>query len=422
MGAMTCAEKILARRAGREEARAGEILMVRPDLLLSHDNTAAIVAKVADLLERHGVADPERHAVVLDHVTPAASAKNAENHRAIRRYVEKYGIKYFYDVGRGICHQVVVEEGLARPGGLVVGSDSHTCTYGALGCFATGIDRTEAAALLLSGETWLRVPATLKVTLVGDLVPPVSAKDLMLALIGRIGAAGATYMAVEFHGDLAGLSLEERLTIANMGIEMGAKTALFPVDRICREWLGGRGAPAGSTAPPWADPGADYREEITLELASLEPVVALPHRVDRVEPVAAAAGTPIDQCFLGTCTNGRLPDLAAAARILAGRTIHPKVRLLVAPASRRVLEEAMAAGVLQELVAAGATILPPGCGPCMGAHLGAIAPGERCLSTANRNFKGRMGSPEGEIVLASPATVAASALQGVITDPREERR
>ena len=417
---MTMAGRILARKAGRERVEPGEIVFVEPDILLSHDNTAAITAKVKGLLDEFGLAIPEKHVVVLDHVIPAATVKAAENHKAVRDYVAKFGVTHFFDVGRGICHQVVVEEGLALPGGLAVGSDSHTCTYGALNCLATGIDRTEAAALLLTGKTWFKVPKGILVELFGRLVPPVSAKDLVLRLAGEIGAAGANYHSLEFKGDLEGLSMEERLTIANMGVEMGAKAAIFPVDQVLEEWLVEAGVEGGA----WegVEPGDDdaYEGKISLDLPEIEPMVALPHAVDRVKPVGEVEGLEIHQCLLGTCTNGRLQDLETAADILQGKEIHPGVRFLVVPASRLVLEEALERGVVDDLVRAGAVVLPPGCGPCLGAHQGVLAPGERCLSTANRNFKGRMGSPDAEIYLASPATVAASALKGRITDPRKE--
>ncbi len=418
MAGMTMARKILARKAGRERVEPGEILFVEPDLLLSHDNTAAITAKVKGLLEKYGVAYPERHVVVLDHVIPAANVKAAENHKAVRAYVERQGIRHFFDVGRGICHQVVVEEGLALPGAVAVGSDSHTCTYGALNCLATGIDRTEAAALLLTGKTWFKAPEGILVELRGRLTPPVSAKDLVLALAGEIGASGANYKSLEFSGDLEGLSVEERLTIANMGVEMGAKAAIFPADRVLREWLEGMGV-AGADLEGVEPGGEDaYVRKVSLDLDGIEPMAALPHAVDRVRPVREVEGLEIQQCLLGTCTNGRLSDLEEAAALLEGKRVHPGVRLLVAPASRRVLEAALEKGIVEKLVAAGAILLPPGCGPCLGAHQGVLAPGERCLSTANRNFKGRMGSPEAEIYLASPATVAASAVKGRITDPR----
>ncbi len=415
---MTFAEKVLALKSGQESTTPGQIVTIRPDRLLTHDNTSAIVAKIAPELERFGLANPDMHVVVLDHVIPAANEKAAQGHRAVREYVRKHGVTRFFDVGEGICHQVMVEKGLALPGQLVLGSDSHTCTYGALGAFATGIDRTEAAALLLTGETWLRVPESIKITLCGTLEPGVTAKDLMLHLIGEIGAGGATYRSVEFHDDVAGLSVDDRLVIANMGIEMGAKIAVFPVDDLTREYLR---AVAGVAEPPegvWADADATYERELTVHLDQIAPLVAKPHAVDNVAPVADIAGLRVDQCLIGTCTNGRLCDLEAAAEILKGKRVAPGCRLLVLPASRAVLREALERGIVTTLVDAGAVFLPPGCGPCLGAHQGALAPGEVCLSTANRNFKGRMGCAEAEIYLASPATVAASAEAGVVVDPR----
>jgi len=300
---------------------------------------------------------------------------------------------------------------------VLVGSDSHTCSYGAVNAFATGIDRTEAAALLLRGQLWLKVPETIKITLENRLPARVSAKDLILTIIGRMGADGANYAAVEFHGGTGALSIEDRFVIANMGVEMGAKIAVFPSDAATREYLRNAGAKdAGEET--WADADARYAREIEYDLAAIEPVVALPHKVDQVKPVREAAGVEFQQFLLGTCTNGRLSDLEAAAQLLDGRTIAPGTRLLVLPASRRIFEAAIERGVITRLSRAGATLLPPGCGPCLGAHQGVLAPGERCLSTSNRNFKGRMGCKEAEIYLASPQTVAASALTGKLTDPR----
>jgi 3-isopropylmalate/(R)-2-methylmalate dehydratase large subunit len=418
---MTFAEKILAKKSGNQTVVPGQIVTVRPERLLSHDNTSAIVGKIAKDLKEYGVKDPDKHVVVLDHVVPAATEKEAAGHKKVREYVRAYGVKHFYDAGEGVCHQLMVEKGLALPGALVVGSDSHTCMYGALGAFATGIDRTEAAGLLLTGETWLRVPVSFKVVLRHRLVAPTSAKDLILWLIGQIGADGATYAAVEFHGDgVAALSMDDRLTIANMGIEMGAKIAVFPVDDTTRAYL--RGIDAGAGEEVWADPDAAYERVIEVDLDTLVPVVAKPHAVDKVVSVAEAEGTKIDQFLLGTCTNGRDSDFAVAAKILAGKRIAPTSRLLLLPASRAILLRGLADGTLPALIAAGGMLLPVGCGPCLGAHLGALAPGEKCLSTANRNFKGRMGCKEAEIYLASPATVAASALAGEIRDPRKEVR
>jgi 3-isopropylmalate/(R)-2-methylmalate dehydratase large subunit len=416
----TFAEKILAKKSGQAEVVPGQIVIVRPDHLLTHDNTAAIVGKIKDDLEEYGVARPDMPVIVLDHVIPAASEKTAINHEVARQFASRHGLKHFFDVGTGVCHQVLVEKGLALPGTINVGSDSHTCSYGAVGAFATGIDRTEAASLLLRGETWLRVPETIKITLTGSLKPPVSAKDLVLHIIGDIGADGANYAAVEFHGNVASLSIEERFTIANMGVEMGAKIAVFPVDDVTKKYLASVGIKKKDYEAVWADKDATYARELTYDMGSIEPVVALPHTVDNVKPVSEVDGIPMQQFLLGTCTNGRLSDLEAAAAILDGKTVAAGSRLLVLPASKEVFDAAVERGIISRLSRSGGIILPPGCGPCLGAHQGVLAPGEKCLSTANRNFKGRMGCKEAEIYLASPQTVAASAIHGKLVDPRKE--
>jgi homoaconitase/3-isopropylmalate dehydratase large subunit len=287
-----------------------------------------------------------------------------------------------------------------------------------VGAFATGIDRTEAAALLLMGETWLKVPRSIKIAFTGALKAPVTAKDVVLHIIGDIGADGADYCSVEFHGDIRNLTIDDRLTIANMGVEMGAKNAAFPVDEVTKTYLASVGLKESARNAVWADADATYLRELTYELPSIEPQVACPHTVDNVKPVSRLEGVPINQCLIGTCTNGRASDFETAANILKGKRISAKIRLLLLPASASELEKAMEGGYIQTLVAAGGVLLPPGCGPCLGAHQGVLAPGEKCLSTSNRNFKGRMGCKEAEIYLASPATVAASALTGRITDPR----
>lgn len=415
----TFAEKILANKAGLKEVVPGQIVTVKPEHLLTHDNTSAIIGKIGADLEKHGVIDPNLSVIVLDHVVPAADEKTATNHKKVREFVKKYGIKNFFDAGEGICHQVVIEKGFAVPGTIVVGSDSHTCSYGALGVFATGIDRTESSALLLTGETWLKVPQSIKITLKGKLQPPVMAKDLILKIIGDIKADGANYYSVEFHGDIHNLTIDDRITIANMGIEMGAKVAVFPIDEIAENYLTSVGVKKGSYEKFWADSDAHYIQELEYDLATLEPAVAKPHLVDNYAPVSEVAGIEIHQCLLGTCTNGRLSDLEVAANILKGNQIASNVRFLVLPASRSIFSEAMKQGYIQTLVDAGAMVLPTGCGPCLGAHQGILAPGERCVSTSNRNFKGRMGCKDAEIFLASPATVAASAITGTITDPRK---
>ncbi|MBN1997835.1 3-isopropylmalate dehydratase large subunit [candidate division KSB1 bacterium] len=417
----TFAEKILAQKAGLSRVRPGQIVTVKPDLLLTHDNTAAIIGKIGDDLKKYNVFDREKHIIVLDHVVPASSQKAAENHQKVRDYVKEYKIKHFYDVGEGICHQIVLEKGHAQPGMLILGSDSHTCTYGALNAFAAGIDRTEAAALLLTGETWLKVPHSIRIYLSGKLPAMVTAKDLILEIIGKLGADGANYCSVEYHGDVDHLNMEERMTIANMGVEMGAKNSVFLYDEQTARYLTERNIPVKAQRFVWADPPAVYRQTIDVEMDKAEPVVALPHCVDNVVPVTDVLGTPIHQFLLGTCTNGRLTDFETAAGILKGRHIAEGCRLLLLPASKSILQQTMASGAMQVLIEAGGMLLPPSCGPCLGAHLGVLAPGERCLSTANRNFKGRMGCAEAEIFLAGPQTIAWSAVHGKISDPRQIR-
>jgi 3-isopropylmalate/(R)-2-methylmalate dehydratase large subunit len=416
----TFAQKVLAAKSGAKHVEPGQIVTVRPDHLLMHDNTAPIVSKVSADLDKYGLYDSKVPVIVLDHVIPASNEKTATSHKKIRDFVAKFGVKNFFDAGEGICHEILVAKGLAVPGSVIVGSDSHTCTYGAVGAFATGIDRTEAAAILLTGKTWLKVPQSLKIVVRGKLRPPASAKDLVLTIIGDIGADGANYLAVEFHGDVKSLSMEERLTIANMGVEMGAKIAVFPVDDLTRRYLAAAGAPKG-WKPVWADSNATYIKTLEYDLAKIVPVVAQPHSVDNVVPARDLRDVKIQQFLVGTCTNGRLGDLRAAAAILKGKKVAAGSRLIVLPASRTVMLAATRDGTIATLVDAGAMVLPPGCGPCLGAHQGVLAPGERCLSTANRNFKGRMGCADAEIYLASPATVAASAIAGRIVEPAATR-
>jgi homoaconitate hydratase family protein len=417
---MTFAEKILAKYAKEKKVVPGQIVTVKPDHLLMHDNAAAIIKKIQTDLAEYGVVNAELPVIVLDHVIPASDEKTAINHKTIREFVKKYKIKHFFDVGTGVCHQIMVEKGLALPGQLILGSDSHTCSYGAIGAFSSGIDRTEAAALILTGETWLKVSQSIKITLKGALQPGVFAKDIILRIIGDISASGADYCSVEFHGDIQQFSVEERFTIANMGVEMGAKNAVFPVDNVTTQYLKSIGVSKYTAIDP--DKDASYAKELKYNLSDIPPLVALPHSVDNVKSVSEAEGIEIQQCLIGTCTNGRLSDFQIAAKILKGKKVHPNVRLLVLPASRQIYLDALKEGIIDTLVEAGGVILPPGCGPCLGAHQGVLAPGERCLSTSNRNFKGRMGCKEAEIYLASPATVAVSAIYGKITDPRKEVR
>jgi homoaconitate hydratase family protein len=416
---MTFAEKVLARKAGRKESRAGELVTCRPDRLLMHDNASAITDKIAKDAAEYGIADPDQPVIVLDHVIPASDEKTATSHRKIRDFVHRYGIRHFFDVGTGVCHQVMIEKGLVLPGMLAVGSDSHTCSYGSVNPFATGIDRTEAAALLLTGQTWFKVPETIGIRLSGRLPEMVSAKDLVLTIIGKLGADGADYCSVEYSGDIGHLTLDDRFVIANMGVEMGAKNAVFPVDEVTKGYLSSIGVRRTDWNAEWADDGAGYRDRLEFDLGSIVPALAAPHKVDRYTPVTEIEGLEVQQCLIGTCTNGRASDLAVAASILCGKRVSPDTRLLILPASRTELEKSLESGDIQTIVAAGGVLLPPGCGPCLGAHQGCLAPGERCLSTSNRNFKGRMGCKDAEIYLASPATVAATALTGRITDPRK---
>jgi len=412
----TFVEKVLARKAGLDSVVPGQIVTIRPDKLLTHDNTSAISKKFRQIgVER--MADPDISVIVLDHVVPAANETYAINHQIIREFVAEQGILAFYDIGEGICHQVLPEKGHAWPGAVIVGSDSHTPTYGAFGAFAAGIGRTEAAAVMATGQIWLRVPESLRIIINGTLPERVSAKDVILHIIGDLRADGANYCSVEFTGEtVREMSIASRMVLTNMAAEMGAKNGVVEPDEVTRAWLQGR--VEHDYEEVHADPDATYERVIEYDVSGLVPQVAKPHTVDNVVPVTEVAGTPINQALVGTCTNGRLEDLATAAEILRGKRIAPSVRLLVLPASREVLLAAIERGFVSDLVAAGATLLNPGCGPCLGAHQGCMAPGEVTISTANRNFKGRMGSKEAFIYLGSPATVAASALTGVITDPR----
>jgi 3-isopropylmalate/(R)-2-methylmalate dehydratase large subunit len=413
----TFAEKVLARKAGLERVVPGQIVTVRPDKLLTHDNTSAI-AGIFRKMGLQQVADPTMNVIALDHVAPAANETYAASHKATREFVAAQGITAFYDVGEGICHQVLPEKGHAWPGAVIVGSDSHTPTYGAFGAFAAGIGRTEAAAVMATGQIWLRVPESIRVVVNGALPARVSAKDLILHVIGDLRADGANYCSVEFAGEtIRQMSIASRMVLTNMAAEMGAKNGVVEPDEVTRAWL--RGRVDHEYKEIHADPDASYERVVEYDASALAPQVARPHTVDNVVPVEEMIGTPINQALVGTCTNGRLEDLIAAAEILRGKRIAPSVRLLVLPASREILLAAIEQNAISDLVAAGATILNPGCGPCLGAHQGCMAPGEVTISTANRNFKGRMGSKEAFIYLGSPATVAASALAGVITDPRE---
>ncbi len=418
MVAKTFAEKVLSRASGKE-ASVGDIVDAKIDLAMSHENSALVLRSFQEMGGRE-IWDPSKVIILFDHRVPASTVKAAEGHRSVREFVRKSSISNFYDFRAGVCHQVLPEKGHVLPGMLIVGTDSHTTTYGALGAFSTGIGATEMASVWATGELWLRVPETVRLILNGPLPSGTSAKDAILRVIGDLGADGADYKCVEFIGDVVdSISISGRMVLSNMSVEMGAKAGVCFPDPKTRDFLVLRGKDCHAVT---SDPGARFLEVLEFDLSRLGPQVAKPHTVDNVVAVEEAAGIPIDQAFIGSCTNGRLEDLAEAERILGGRQASPRVRLIVAPASRDVYIEASERGILASLARSGAVILNPGCGPCLGAHEGLLAPGERCISTTNRNFKGRMGSPEAEVYLASPATVAASALKGEIADPREAGR
>lgn len=435
MAAQTFAQKALARAAGLEQVAVGQVVDARPDVVLSHDNTAAI-RRIWRQFAQPQVVIPERIAITLDHAVPAPTTQHAQNHAEIRAFVAEQGIQHFFEVGRGICHQVLSEEALVLPGQLILGADSHTTHFGWLGALGAGIGRSEVATLWATGELWLRVPESMQIVLEGTLPVGVTAKDFALRVIGDLGADGGLYQSVEFHGSgVAALSLESRMVLPNMMAEFGAKNAWVAPDDRTAAYLAegltrrfrrqGQDPTAALAALASAlssallpDAEAVYSAVYHYQAADLEPYVACPHSVDKVVPLSAVAGTRVHQAFLGTCTNGRLEDLAAAAAVIRGRRVAPGVRLLVIPASSAVLQAALEEGYIQEFVAAGAVIGVPGCGPCMGNHMGIPAPGETTISSANRNFRGRMGTADAEIYLSNPAVVAASAVAGRIADPQ----
>lgn len=406
----TLAEKIIGRAAGHA-VQAGDLAVVNVGMAMSVDSIAPSVIKVMrEEFKVSKVADPERVALFVDHVAPACNVSTAEGQVQVRRFAAEQGIRHLYDVGTGVCHQLMIDRGLARPGEVVLGSDSHSTAYGAIGAFGSGMGATDIALAFATGKTWLRVPETMRVDVSGRLPEGVMTKDAILHLIGRLGIDGATYRAVEFHG-AEDFTVASRITLCSMTTELGAKAGMvaFPQERLeefdLPDWL-------------YADANAEYVQTEGIDLASLSPQVSSPDDVDNVSPVADVLGIHIDQVLLGTCTNGRLEDIHAAARILKGRRVAPHVRMIIIPASDDILKQSVADGSLISLLEAGATISTPGCGPCIGRHQGVLAAGEACFSTANRNFRGRMGSPEADIYLGSPLTAAATALEGKIADPR----
>jgi 3-isopropylmalate/(R)-2-methylmalate dehydratase large subunit len=412
----TLAEKILSLKS-HGEAEAGDVVIADVDWAFVQDTTGPLTIRQFKESGFKALAKPQQTIIFLDHAAPSPAQQLSNDHILLRRFAEETGCR-IYEVGEGICHQLVAEK-FANPGDVIVGADSHAVTAGALGAFATGMGSSDVAVVLALGKTWFRVPESFLIELNGDFPRGIYGKDLILHLIGQIGADGANYKALEFGGKaLAKMTMSQRLTIANMAVEAGAKVGLFPSDKITRDFLRehGRGDKYQLLSP---DAGASYERVVSVNLDQLEPMLSFPHAVDNVCPVAQAKGVKIQQAFIGTCTNGRLEDLAVAASILKGQKRHPGTRLLIAPASRQVLIRAIEKGYIQSLIEAGAIVLPPGCTACLGLHQGVLGDGEVCISTANRNFKGRMGNAEAMVYLASPATAAVSAIKGEITDPRE---
>ena len=415
---MTMTEKILAAHAGCEKVEPGQLIRAKVDFLLANDITGPQAIPEFEKIGRP-VFDPDKIALIPDHFIPNKDIKSAEQAKALRDFARQHNITHYVEVGRmGIEHVLLPAMGWVRPGEVLIGADSHTCTYGAIGAFATGVGGTDLGASMATGDTWFKVPSTIKVELTGSLPEWVSGKDVILTLIGRIGVDGARYQALEFTGPgVAALSMADRFTISNMAIEAGGKNGIFPVDEKTVEYLKAR------TDHPYtvytADPDAVYAREVKIDLSSLRPVVALPHLPENVKAVAELPEIRIDQAVIGSCTNGRIDDLEQAAKIIAGRKIHPAVRAIVIPGTQEVYMEAMKRGFIAQFIEAGAVVSTPTCGPCLGGYMGILAAGERCVSTTNRNFRGRMGHVDSEVYLASPAVAAASAILGHIAEPKE---
>jgi len=416
---MTMTEKILAAHAGKQEVKPGELINARVDMVLGNDITAPVAIKEFAKIGVEKVFDPERIALVPDHFTPNKDIKSAEQAKMLREFAKKYGIVYYFEVGRmGIEHCLLPEQGLVGPGELVIGADSHTCTYGALGAFSTGVGSTDMAAGMALGEVWLKVPPSIRFQYYGSLPPWVGGKDLILYTIGQIGVDGALYSAMEFTGEaVTALTMDDRFTMANMAIEAGAKNGIFLVDEKTLAYIEGRFK--RSYKKYQSDPEAEYAQEYEFDVSRLEPQVALPHLPENARPVSEVAGIRIDQAVIGSCTNGRIKDLREAAKVLKGQKVHSEVRLIVLPGTQEIYMQALQEGLVEVFVEAGGVVSTPTCGPCLGGHMGILARGEKAVSTTNRNFVGRMGHPESEVYLAGPAVAAASAVKGRITHPGE---
>jgi 3-isopropylmalate/(R)-2-methylmalate dehydratase large subunit len=415
---MNIIEKILADASGKKQVSPGEIIEANIDAAMIHDLTGPLAIKSFREIGAKKVWNSQRIVVIMDHIVPASSIISANLHRIVRNFAEEQNIQNFYDVGRGgVCHQVMPEKGHVRPGEVIAGADSHTCTYGAFGAFATGIGSTEMAAVFATGKLWFRVPEVIKVDVTGELQRMVTPKDVTLNIVGKIGADGAIYKGLEFGGStIRDMSVDGRMVLCNMAVEMGAKAGIIEPDKKTLEYVKAR--TDKPFKPVKSDPDSTYERVVDVNVSALEPQVAVPHSVDNVKPISKIEDTEVDQGFIGSCTNGRLEDLQSAAQILKGKKIARGVRLVVIPASQEIYLNALNEGLIKAFMDAGATIGNPNCGPCLGGHMGILAEGEVCISSSNRNFVGRMGSSKSFVYLASPATVAASAITGKITDPR----
>ena len=411
-------QKILAKHAGLDHVEVGQLIEAKVDMVLGNDITTPVAITEFEKAGFTQVFDKDKISIVLDHYTPCKDIKSAELCLQARNFAHKHEITNFFDVGQmGVEHALLPEKGLCAPGEIIVGADSHTCTYGAVGAFSTGIGSTDMAAAMATGLLWFKVPAAIKVTLKGKLQPYVSGKDVILHLIGEIGVDGALYQSLEFTGEgVASLSMDDRFTISNMAIEAGGKNGIFPVDEKTMEYISGRvNRPCEAFE---ADPDAVYAREVVIDLDKLEPTVAMPHLPENTKVVSEVAGLPINQVVIGSCTNGRISDLRAAAAVLKGRKVAGGVRCIVIPATQEIVLQAMQEGLIQTFIEAGCAVSTPTCGPCLGGHMGVMAEGERTVSTTNRNFVGRMGHVTSEVILASPAVAAASAVTGCVADPR----
>lgn len=415
---MNIIEKILAKASGKDYVSPEEIVEANVDVAMAHDLTGPLTVESFRKIGAEKVWDNQRIVIVFDHLVPASSERSAELHSIMRKFVNEQKIENFYDVGQGgICHEIMPEKGHVRPGELIVGADSHTCTYGAFGAFATGIGATDMAAVFAKGSLWLKVPSVIKVNVNGQFQKFVTPKDLILNIIGQIKAEGAIYKGIEFTGStIRNLSVDGRMTISNMVVEMSAKAGIIEPDEITLNYVKAR------TNKPFkifkSDSDATYEKVLDIDVTDMEPQISCPHSVDNVKPISKVGDVNIDQAFLGSCTNGRLEDLRSATEFLKGKKIKNGVRMIVIPASQEIYLQALQEGLLETFVKAGAIVGDSTCGPCLGGHLGLLASGEVCVSSSNRNFIGRMGSPKAQVYLASPATVAASAITGKITDPR----